>query len=355
MLNWFRKKKIDNDTMVKEGLKLLDRCDILLRNGTVAQIQEHVIQVRKIDKQVKSSDLDRDFARTVRTALCKKTREVAVSLQNDRRQPYQAMAIIKELLTEFGDIPQLRMLLEQDVEQLNLQIQYIQMQTEKQKTGQRRQQFEAGAHGNNGVRYNLEFRILPAYVQRDPGAFLEQCLKNPPKYFFELFHTYYKTIPDQASILPELKAFTRKDFSSEEWIYSDGTHILYIQLPQIRGGAHVYCTAYAFAFDSIRSRDSIRFFTVEESVFGTSCIGTMTDQGGHLNLGDGGADQDENIRELYRITTDRAEGIVPTKVSWYANDEGWYSAISNEETGGVEFTSYDMYGQVTERNYAVFR
>jgi len=147
------------------------------------------------------------------------------------------------------------------------------------------------------ARYMLDFRLMPEAVENQGETFIKSCLKGGGEFMAFLYNNYFHNLCKDTSV-----SYTAGDFGISENRMSPREYILYIDLPREHYDSTVYCTAYAIAYQkSMLGKISYaRFYTVEASVFGTGCIGTM--QGGtHVNYGDAHPEAGENIRAIYKL------------------------------------------------------
>lgn len=154
----------------------------------------------------------------------------------------------------------------------------------------------------NSVRYDLDFRIIPGMVNDE---FIREILTLRERFFRNFFNRHYQlTYP---LFFPDAPPrFQDSDFSFTESASADGSHLIYVTLPEEHRGSFVYCTAYAFAFRQIGPEiTDIRFFTVEHSDLGTGCIGTMAKGTTHLNLAPAADTAEGNKERIHKIAFGR--------------------------------------------------
>lgn len=147
-------------------------------------------------------------------------------------------------------------------------------------------------------RYMLDFKLMPETMQNQAETFIKTCLAHKGEYMAHLFNSYFHNMCKDTSI-----TYRPQDFNVSDNKMSGSDRILYIELPDQRYDSTVWCTAYAVAysksfFGAIRN---VRFFTVEGSLFGTTCIGSMNAEGEHVNYGDAYPTRGANLNAIHRL------------------------------------------------------
>lgn len=148
------------------------------------------------------------------------------------------------------------------------------------------------------IRYKLDFQLLPILFHTDKKEFSKVFMEFPAELLAEMYTQVYETaFSGQPGQMPRI--FSESDFSVRRKTYPGGAKICLVLLPPLTGedGSHVYCTAYAMAV----SGNFIQLYTIEKSVFGTTCIGTVDKDGNHINLGDAGKTVEENLTRIARM------------------------------------------------------
>ena len=148
------------------------------------------------------------------------------------------------------------------------------------------------------ARYTLDFRLIPETIQNQAETFIKSCLQHREEYMAYLFNNYFQNICIDNRI-----QYTPGDFCITENKMSGKDRILYIELPQQYYDSTVYCTAYAIAYSTsmFGKIQKARFFSVEGSVFGTGCIGSVHPNGQHINYGDAFPSRGENLTAIYKL------------------------------------------------------
>ena len=106
---------------VAEMDSLKASADSLKVFATSIKMNEFIEKVRTINKKVKLISLDAELLEQVRENICYIARDVAITLHNDKQQTEYALKIAKVLVTEFGDLYELKSKLTQDVATLSQQ------------------------------------------------------------------------------------------------------------------------------------------------------------------------------------------------------------------------------------------
>lgn len=153
----------------------------------------------------------------------------------------------------------------------------------------------------DNVRYELDFIFIPKIFYRDKVNFIKSLLNKKGIMFYEFFTRYYNMMnPVLYKGCP--KTFRKDEFSVIEFAVSNSKHVLYVTLPNEHRGSRAYCTAYAYTFEkTLFGFKNIQFFTVEQSIYNTNCIGTMTEDKSHLNFDGASNDVRENINRIAKI------------------------------------------------------
>ena len=148
------------------------------------------------------------------------------------------------------------------------------------------------------ARYNLDFRLIPETIQKQAETFIKNCLTNREEYMAYLFNNYFHSLCKDNSV-----RYTPGDFRITDNKMSGKDRILYIELPRQYYDSTVYCTAYAVAYrvSLFGKIQNARYFSVEGSVFGTDCIGSVHPSGRHINYGDAFPTRDENLAAIYKL------------------------------------------------------
>lgn len=87
-----------------------------------SSIDSFIDRVRKLDAKIKTIDLDLETRAKIRENLCYIAREAAIELHNTNHLTAYALMISKALVSEFGDVPSLRLKLNEDTQTLSQQL-----------------------------------------------------------------------------------------------------------------------------------------------------------------------------------------------------------------------------------------
>ena len=154
----------------------------------------------------------------------------------------------------------------------------------------------------NNVRYRLDFNIFPRYVKDKGIDFLYELLEKREQYLCDYFNIYYEKIGNPLFFTANPKRFSVDQFLITEKASDNGSKIIYISLPDEHEGSRVYCTAYAFVYHEENGViDAFKMFTIEKSIFNTTCIAQMWD-GQRINIGEATGSAEGDIAFLEKIT-----------------------------------------------------
>lgn len=112
------------EEVVAELKALQNESENILSFPNSTRINSFVERVKKLDRRLKTIDLDAETKNKVRENLCYMARGTAIELHNTKHQTSYALTIAKALVDEFGDLPLLRLKLTSDVTTLNQQLLY---------------------------------------------------------------------------------------------------------------------------------------------------------------------------------------------------------------------------------------
>lgn len=153
----------------------------------------------------------------------------------------------------------------------------------------------------NGVRYNLDFRLMPLLAEKEGVEFVNGLLVSRGSILCDIFNSFYDEFGNATFFKDCPKHFTEDQFNVTEKDFDDNLKIIHISLPKEHTGSIVYCTAYVFVCCMEDNEiKSCSMYTVEKSMGDIAFIGKMTN-GGHMNFGfsTGSVNGDiQRIREL---------------------------------------------------------
>lgn len=89
--------------------------------ATSIQIDEFINKVKAANRRIKNISLDEELISQIRENICYIAREVAITLHNEKQETDYALRIATMLVNEFGDLPEIKSKLTEDVSTLNQQ------------------------------------------------------------------------------------------------------------------------------------------------------------------------------------------------------------------------------------------
>lgn len=197
----------------------------------------------------------------------------------------------------------------------------------------------------NSNLYLLHFQLIPALYHKDKDAFMIAFGLAPDEFLANIYTEVYQQIKPKR-FWQRKKVYPKEEFKAYKKLYPDGIMVSYVTLPEMEDGSHVYCTAYALVMAS----EETSFYTIEKSVFGTTCIGTVDENGNHINLGHAGNSPEENMEILHGFEVTDEESAV--EVMKTVNPDGSYvDVISDRKTNRIEIQHCDAQGDNVERVY----
>ncbi len=115
------KENKESEEAIAELDSLKTNANSLKVYATSSKVDEFINAVRAINKKVKQISLDAELLKQVRTSICYIARDVAITMHNDKQQTDYALRIAKVLREVFGDIYELKLKLDKDVDALSHQ------------------------------------------------------------------------------------------------------------------------------------------------------------------------------------------------------------------------------------------
>lgn len=198
------------------------------------------------------------------------------------------------------------------------------------------------------IRHQIDFQLIPALYHKDPKAFAVTFALAAGELLANIYTDVYKEIKPK-HFWQKSRQFSKEDFKVRKELYPDGVHIIYVTLPPVDDGSHVYCTAYALVIGD----NEAKFYTVEKSVFGTTCIGTVDENGHHINLGDAGSSTEENMEILHGFEMVEEDSTV--EVQKTVNPDGSYvEVITDHRNNRAEIKEYDAHGNWVRSTHGTF-
>lgn len=148
-------------------------------------------------------------------------------------------------------------------------------------------------------RYDLDFKYLPQIFYGDKKGLIKSILTDGENKIYKIFDEYYQKIKNR---IKKEQVFKRSDFKVTDFAVTKTNHVLYVDLPKDLEKSRSYCSAYAFTYSkTLFGMKNIRFFTVEYEFEGTSCIGSIEEDGSHSNYGDASEDIQVNVNRISRV------------------------------------------------------
>lgn len=153
----------------------------------------------------------------------------------------------------------------------------------------------------NGVRYNLDFTLMPLMAENEGIELVNGLLESRGGILCNIFNSYYDKFGNASFFKDCPKHFTEEQFTVTEKDFDD-MKIIHISLPEEHTGSFVYCTAYVFVCGTEDSKiNSCSMFTIEKSMGDITFIGKMSN-GQHINFGLGTGSADEDIQRIRELT-----------------------------------------------------
>ena len=147
----------------------------------------------------------------------------------------------------------------------------------------------------NNTRHTMDFQVMPDLIGKSGSTFVKRCLKEKERHICEIYNYFFQKVFKNFQI-----TYNEKDFCISDHKMSGHQRILYISLPPKHDDSTVFCTAYAVFYEkNLFGIGNTQFYTVEASVFNTTCIGTMSPDGTHLNFGEAYPTREQNLQAIY--------------------------------------------------------
>lgn len=149
------------------------------------------------------------------------------------------------------------------------------------------------------IRHQTDFQVVPRLYHNDKAAF-GQIMMGEPEAF--LARVYTQVLEGaKTSRWSKVKKYKASDFRATKTVYP-GCTLVWVELPPKEDGSHVWATAYAVVIPEL---GQVSLYQVEQSVFGTSCIGSVDAQGGHVNHGAPGANTQQTVGLVLKLALGR--------------------------------------------------
>lgn len=142
------------------------------------------------------------------------------------------------------------------------------------------------------IRHETDFRVVPQLYHNDKAAFGQILLGDACAFLARVYTQVLEG--NKTGRWAKVKKYKASDFRATKTPFPGGT-LVWVDLPLKEDGSHVWATAYAVV---IPEEGEVRLYQVEQSVFGTSCIGSVDPQGNHINHGPLGTHEETVSRVL---------------------------------------------------------
>ncbi len=155
----------------------------------------------------------------------------------------------------------------------------------------------------NGVRYFLDFRLMPELFYTEPKQFLNALEIGKEEFFANVFNDFYQSA-NETFFAEDPKMFLPSQFKVEKYAITPSKFLYCVELPDEHEGSHVYCNAYFFVYDvGFLHPARVQFMTLETSAFGTHAIGGMSeDMDRHFNYGMPEATLEDTINKVLELS-----------------------------------------------------
>lgn len=145
------------------------------------------------------------------------------------------------------------------------------------------------------ARYMLDFVLMPDIVRKDGWKIVFMLLYEKEEFVCTIFNKVLHDMAGQPAV------YTKEQFRVTEHRISEQQRALYIELPPAADSSAICCTAYVITYsERAGGFEAVRFYTIEKSTRGTTCIGAMGSDGSHINYGRAYPTAEENIAAITR-------------------------------------------------------
>ena len=201
---------------------------------------------------------------------------------------------------------------------------------------------------NMPIRYQIDFQMIPSLFYENKDGFCTRLLMAPESILADVYTNAHRKLQGGTPGLRFL-TFRPVDFLVQKRSYSSDRQLVYVSVPKPAedDGSHVYCEAFAL----VSVGDSISLYTVEKSVFGTSCIGSVDRAGSHHNLGSVGKSTKENVEMLCKHFLEDAGKVLFERIETLQPDGKKVAMMINYESNTAEINEYDTNGDLTMTTY----
>ena len=122
------------------------------------------------------------------------------------------------------------------------------------------------------IRHETDFRVVPQLYHNDKAAFGQILLSDACAFLARVYTQVLEG--NKTGRWAKVKKYKASDFRATKTPFPGGT-LVWVDLPLKEDGSHVWATAYAVV---IPEEGEAPLYQVEQSVFGTSCIGSVDPQ-----------------------------------------------------------------------------
>ena len=201
---------------------------------------------------------------------------------------------------------------------------------------------------NMPIRYQIDFHMIPSLFYENKDGFRTHLLMAPEHTLADVYTNAYRKLQGGTPGLCFI-TFRPVDFLVQKRSYAGDCQLVYISVPKPAedDGSHVYCEAFAL----VSICDSISLYTIEKSVFGTSCIGSVDRTGSHHNLGSAGKSTKENVEMLCKHFLEDAGKVLFERIETLQPDGKKVAMMINYESNTAEIHEYDSNGDLTMTTY----
>lgn len=205
---------------------------------------------------------------------------------------------------------------------------------------------------NMPIRYQIDFQMIPSLFYENKDGFRTQLLMESERVLADVYTNAHRELQGGTPGLRFI-SFRPVNFLVQKRSYSGDRQLVYISVPKPAedDSSHVYCEAFAL----VSVGDSISLYTVEKSVFGTSCIGSVDRTGGHHKLGSASKSTKENVDMLCKRFLEDAAKVLFERIETPQTDGGKVAMMVNHESNTAEIHEYDTNGDLTMTTYGTIR
>ena len=151
----------------------------------------------------------------------------------------------------------------------------------------------------SGLRYILDFKIIPGLFIQEPGGVLGMCeASKMVEFLAHVFNGMYDGY----------KTFSESDFQMTKY-ENNSAFVYYVNMPDEHEGSMVWCNAYGFCFTQTEKGISCQFLTVETSDVGTHALCGIEYDGGHSNYGMAFSNDKKNAEKMLELISPKPQHV----------------------------------------------